>query len=314
MIKVGLVGARGYVGREFIRLLDEDERFSLTFASSRQLSGKPLGTSPGLAQLRRFGSLEAVEMSPKDVAATSVDVIILGLPNGMAAPYVAALDAEAHSAIIIDLSADYRHKEGWLYGAPEIFAAQLPGARRIANPGCYATAANLGLWPLRDSLSGPASVFGVSGFSGAGTTPGPKNDPERLEANLLPYGFGGHGHEAEIERVTGLDIVFAPHVAAFFRGLIVTITAPLSSPMTVDEVYARFEAAYADCPNVIVQAEFPEIASVAGRDVCMIGGFAVSKQGRMLTYSSALDNLRKGAATQAMENIRLACGLDDAGA
>ena len=309
MIRVGLVGARGYVGRELIRVLDSDERFTLAFAGSREMAGRPIGAGAGFDGLRRLASIEAEALSPEDIARRDSDVIVLGLPNGMAQPYVDALGAAGSRAVVVDLSADYRHREGWVYGAPEIFADAIRRSTRIANPGCYATAANLALWPLRKHVAGHVSVFGLSGFSGAGTTPTPRNDPERLEANALPYGFGGHGHQAEIAGLTGLDIVFAPHVAPFFRGLITTLTVPLVGPMDVAAIRGLFEEAYAGARNVVVTREPPEIRSAAGGDSCVIGGFALDRAGRILTFTSALDNLRKGAATQALENIELALGL-----
>lgn len=309
MIRVGLIGARGYVGRELIGALDGDDRFDLTFASSRAMAGKRLSSTPGLSGLKRFGDLEAEALSPEEAAGRSVDVAVLGLPNGLAAPYVDALEGSGFGGIVIDLSADYRHREGWTYGSPELTGETIACAKRIANPGCYATAANLALRPFKDDIEDRVSVFGVSGFSGAGTTPGPRNDPERLEGNLLPYGFGGHGHEGEIAAATGLDITFAPHVAPFFRGLVVTAMIPLKTSMSAEEAKEKAAAFYANAKAVRVQSSPPEARDVAGTDLCRIGGFAVSGQRPVLTLASALDNLRKGAATQAIENIELALGL-----
>ncbi|GGY56652.1 Asd/ArgC dimerization domain-containing protein [Parvularcula lutaonensis] len=309
MIRVGLVGARGYVGREMIAALDSDLRFDLAFASSRAMAGRELRTVPGLEHLSRFGSHRAGELSADDVAGSDADVIVLGLPNGLAAPYVEALDREGHPGVVIDLSADHRHQPGWVYGSPELRGEQMLGAKRIANPGCYATAANLALAPLEGLVAGRVSVFGLSGFSGAGTTPGLRNDPERLENNVQPYGFGGHGHEAEIAATTGCAVTFAPHVAGFFRGLLVTLTVPLSDRLEVGAVAERFGAFYQPFPRVAVREAAPEIRDVAGRDGCVIGGFAVSGDVPVLTLSSALDNLRKGAATQAIENMEKALGM-----
>lgn len=309
MIRVGLIGARGHVGRELLHCLDRDRRFDLAFASSRSMAGRALSANPGLADLGRFGSVVAEDLSPADAGQRDADVLVLGLPNGLSAPYIEVLDRLRHPALVIDLSADHRHGDGWVYGSPELFGDRLAGARRIANPGCYATAANLALAPHTARIAGTVQVFGVSGFSGAGTAPSPRNDPERLEANLQPYGFGGHGHEAEIARTTGLDILFAPHVAPFFRGLVVTLMAPLSVPATGAELRAEAAAFHRDAPAVRVIDRPPEVRDVAGGDLCVIGGFAVSREGRSLTFAAALDNLRKGAATQAIANIERALGL-----
>jgi N-acetyl-gamma-glutamyl-phosphate reductase common form len=305
MIRVGLIGARGYVGRELIGELDRSGEFELVYASSRALAGQELRETEGLSGLRRFGGLVARDLSPEEAAVESVDVVVLGLPNGLARLYVQAL---GHIPLIIDLSADHRHQDGWVYGSPELNGEALPGARRIANPGCYATAANLAVFGLLPACRGPISVFGVSGYSGAGTTPSPKNDPEVLKDNILPYGFGGHGHEGEIAAATGRSIVFAPHVASFFRGLIVTVVAPLTQAFTAQELAAMAEERFAPYPKVRVQPELPQLKDAAGTDFCIIGGMAVSQDGRSVTVSSVLDNLRKGAATQALENIRLALG------
>jgi len=309
MIKVALVGARGYVGRELINELDRDARFDLVLASSRAMGGRRLSTLPGLASLSRFADLEATESSPEEVTNVDADVIVLGLPNGLAKPYAEALSGRSPSPIIVDLSADYRHVAGWTYGSVDLSPEQIASAGRIANPGCYATAMNVGLWPLRELTDGVVAAAGISGFSGAGTTPGQKNDPERLECNVLPYGFGGHGHEEEVEAFTGSQLAFTPHVAGFFRGLIVTLMVPLARSMDFAEVDQLFREAYASAPRVAVTDSLPEISSVVGRDICQVGGFALSKGGRVLTFSSALDNLRKGAATQALDNIKLALGL-----
>ncbi|MEM0930300.1 MAG: Asd/ArgC dimerization domain-containing protein [Pseudomonadota bacterium] len=309
MIRLGLMGARGYVGRELIGALDADQRFDLAYASSRALAGKPLGVTPGLADLKRFSELVAEDISAEEAVARPVDVLVLGLPNGMSGPFVDAVAAAQPNALIIDLGADHRYKEGWIYGSPELNGAALPGAKRIANPGCYATAANLALAPLKDLAAGPASVFGLSGYSGAGTTPSARNDAERLEANVIPYGFGGHGHQAEIEATTGTQVVFAPHVGPFFRGLLTTITVPLVEDNTAEGLRRLFEVFYAEHPQVRMTEEPPEITDVAGRDGCVIGGFAIDRDKPVLTLTSGLDNLRKGAATQALANIERALNL-----
>ncbi len=309
MIRVGLVGARGYVGRELILALDRDHRFDLAFASSRAMAGERLERMPGLRDgaLSRFGGILATEKTPGDVAGSDAQVIVLGLPNGLAAPYAEALSADPR--LVVDLSADYRHAEGWVYGSPELNAGNLRGARRIANPGCYATAANLALAPLARYSAGRVSVFGLSGFSGAGTTITSRNDPERLERNVIPYGFGGHGHEVEIARATGLELTFAPHIAGFFRGLLVTSVVPLKEDMSIAAVEAIYRAFYEAAASVRIVRDPPEITDVAHGDGCFIGGFAVPTGSAVLTVTSALDNLRKGAATQALENIVLALGL-----
>ena len=299
---VGLVGARGYVGREVVRLVEADRQFTLSLATSRGLAGRTTREAFGGAA----GDLVLEELSPGEVAARGCDAYVLGLPNGLAKPYVEAIDATSPGSVVVDLSADYRHDSGWTYGLPETGRGAILGARRIANPGCYATAAILCLWPIRDLLAGVPSAFGVSGYSGAGTTPGPKNDPERLKDNILPYGFGGHGHQAEIGAAIGHEVAFAPHVAPHFRGLIVTCTAPVVGGIERAALDQRYASAYRDSAVVRLQDEPPEPAGVAGTVAAVVGGLAYHEPTRMVTVACALDNLLKGAASQAMENLRLA--------
>jgi hypothetical protein len=164
-------------------------------------------------------------MSPEAVAAWPVDVVVLALPNGHAPAYAALARPDV---VVIDLSADHRFDPAWVYGLPERTRDRVANARRIANPGCYATGIQLGLGPLLPHLAGPPHVFGVSGYSGAGTTPSPRNDPARLHDNMLPYALTGHVHEREASAQLGRPVHFMPHVGAWFRGISLTISAPLA--------------------------------------------------------------------------------------
>lgn len=301
---VGLVGARGHVGGELVRLLSGHPGLRLARAASRQGVGAPLRELVGAGP----EGLVVEDMSPETVATWPVDVVVLALPNGLAGAYAAAL-ARAGGPALVDLSADYRFDDGWAYGLPELHRARLHGARRIANPGCYATGIQLGVAPALPLLAGPPQAFGVSGYSGAGTTPSPRNDPARLRDNLMPYSLVGHVHEREASRHLGHPVRFMPHVAAFFRGISLTITLPLSRPETAASLLARYREAYAGEPLVRVGAEVPEVQAAAGRHDVTIGGFAVDGAHAVLVV--VLDNLLKGAATQALQNINLALGLPE---
>ncbi len=292
---VGLVGARGHVGGELVRLLAGHPQLRLAHAASRQDLGRPL---PG-------SDLVLEDMSPETVASWPVDVVILALPNGHAPAYAATLTRP----IVIDLSADHRFDPAWVYGLPERNRARIAGARRIANPGCYATGIQLGIGPALPLLAGPPQVFGVSGYSGAGTTPSPRNDPARLRDNLLPYALTGHLHEREASHQLRRPLHFVPHVAAWFRGISLTITVPLIRPISAADLLARYRDAYADEPLVHVDAAIPEVQAAAGRHDLAIGGFAVDDTHAVLVVT--LDNLLKGAASQALQNINLALGLPE---
>lgn len=306
-VSVGLVGARGHVGREMLRLLAQHPHCALAYASSREWAGRPVADMAAEVA----GDLAFEALSPQDCAARRADVVVLGLPNGLAAPFVEALNAAKPDTLIIDLSADHRHQSGWVYGLPEAERAGIAGARRIANPGCYATAAQLALTPLTPHLDGPASVFGVSGYSGAGTTPSRKNDPAALRDNLIPYGLVDHGHEREIAAGAGWDVRFMPMVASFFRGLVVTVSASVRPSVTADALRAALDDAYGDEPFVQVQDAPAEPAAVAERADCVIGGVVVNAAGKRMVVTAALDNLLKGAASQALQNLNLAMGLEE---
>ncbi len=303
--RIAVIGARGHTGAELLRLIGAHPQLELVYAASRAAAGRPVRELAASLD----SDLIVAAPNPDEAAAAGADVAVLAMPNGAAAPYVAAFDAAAPDAVLIDLSADYRHDPAWAYGLPEHHRAALKGARRIANPGCYATAAQLALRPLAPRIRGRASVFGVSGYSGAGTTPNPRNDPQRVADNLMPYALAGHGHEAEIRRHGGVaNVDFTPHVAGFFRGLTVTLHAELTDKLSTPALRALYEAAYGAEPMIALQDAPAEARDGAGRDGAVLGGFLAVPEEARAVVSCALDNLLKGAATQALQNINLALG------
>src|SRR6185437_10371407 len=174
--RIGIVGARGHTGAELIRLIAAHPALELAFVSSRELDGQRVD-----AQLPEYrAGLLSRAPAPEALRRLGADVVILALPNGKAEVCVAAFDAAGVDPLIVDLSADYRFDPRWYYGLPELTRDQWRGERRISNPGCYATAMQLSIAPLKDLLAAPPVCFGVSGYSGAGTTPSDKNDPDKL--------------------------------------------------------------------------------------------------------------------------------------
>lgn len=296
---VGVVGARGHTGAELVRLVLGHPRLDLAFAGSRELAGQPV---PGQDEVR-FESI-----GPDDLSDTGIDALFLALPDGAGDGYV---DTVAAETVIVDISADHRFDDTWQYGLPELFREKLRGATRIANPGCYATATQIALAPLVDAISGVPAVFGVSGYSGAGSTPGPRNDPDRLSDNLMPYQLVGHNHEREATRHLGLQVRFMPHVHPAFRGLLVTAHVPLARPMDDDEMRARFDASYGEEPLIEVVDRTPELKDGAGHPGVIVGGFQTSADGLNAVVVAAEDNLLKGAAVQAVQNMNLALGLPE---
>ena len=305
---VGIVGARGHTGAELIRLLAAHPAFTLAFVSSRELAGQRVAD-----HLDDFaGELRYENLSHEDVAGKGADAVVLALPNGKAGQIVAAIDARAPDTVIVDLSADFRFDDGWYYGLPELTRDEYAGQKRISNPGCYASAMQFAIAPMRDGIDGPVQCFGVSGYSGAGTTPSDKNDPDKLRGNLMPYALVGHIHEREATRQLHTPVEFMPHVAPHFRGLTITANLHLREATTLEAVRERYARRYAGEPLVRVSDDAPWVSRISGRHGVEVGGFALTSDGHRLVVVATLDNLLKGAATQALQNLNLAFGYPEA--
>jgi N-acetyl-gamma-glutamyl-phosphate reductase len=304
---VGIVGARGHTGAELIRLIARHPKLELAFVSSRELDGQRVS-----AQVPEFeAGLRYENLDHAGVASKGADAVVLALPNGRSGEIVAALDARAPETIVVDLSADHRFDERWYYGLPELTRLHYGGQRRISNPGCYATAMQLAIAPLKSDLAAPPVCFGVSGYSGAGTTPSDKNDPDKLRDNLMPYSLVDHVHEREVTRQLGVPVEFMPHVAPHFRGITMTVNLWLQQAAKRDAVLARYRDFYAGEPLVRIVDEAPWVSAIAGRHHAEIGAFAVAPGGKRIVVVAALDNLLKGAATQALQNLNRAFGFDE---
>ncbi len=312
---VGIIGARGHTGAELIRLIAGHPGLELAFVSSRELAGERVTDhNPGFS-----GELRYENLAPEAAALRCVDAVILALPNGKGETFIEALNAaggtqaesDRQSPVIVDLSADHRFDAAWYYGLPELTRQRYAGQRRISNPGCYATAMQLAIAPLVGELAGPPQCFGVSGYSGAGTTPSDKNDTEKLRDNLMPYALTDHIHEREVSAQLGMPVEFLPHVAPHFRGITMTINLWLRQPMSREAVRAKYLDFYGAEPLVNIQDEAPWVSRIAGRNGAAIGGFTVSADRRRVVVVATLDNLLKGAATQAMQNLNRALGFDE---
>lgn len=305
---VGIVGARGHTGAELIKLIAAHPQLQLGFVSSRELAGQRVADQHPVAQdsAPLFENLDA-----DAVAAKGMDAVILALPNGLSAPFVAALDAARPDTVIVDLSADHRFEGSWYYGLPELTRGGYLGQKHISNPGCYATAMQLAISPLLKQLAGPPQCFGVSGYSGAGTTASDKNNPELLRDNLMPYALTNHVHEREVTAHLRVPVEFMPHVAPHFRGITMTVNLWLNEVVKREDVIAMYQAYYANEALIEVLDEAPWVSRIAGRHGVQIGGFDVAPGGKRVVVVATLDNLLKGAATQAMQNLNLALGLDE---
>ena len=304
---IGIVGARGHTGAEMIRLIAGHPRLTLGFVSSRELDGQRVADHSDAYR----GELRYENLEPAAVAGRGADVVVMALPNGRCGPFVQAIDATAPQTLVVDLSADYRFDPAWYYGLPEITRRDYSGQKRISNPGCYATAMQLAIWPMLEFLAGPPQCFGVSGYSGAGTTPSDKNNTELLRDNLMPYALADHVHEREVSARLGVPVEFMPHVAPHFRGITMTVNMWLREPVKTDWVLARYRQRYAGEALVRVVEQAPWVSRIAGEHGVEIGGFTVAPGGKRLVVVATEDNLLKGAATQAMQNINIALGLPE---
>jgi len=305
---IGLVGARGHTGAELIRLIAGHPRLELAFVTSRELDGQRLADHNSAYK----GALCFSNPRHEDLPNQETDAVILALPNGKAGAIVQAFDAAGADPVLIDLSADHRFDPGWYYGLPELTRGRYAGQRRISNPGCYATAMQLAIAPMLDALdASPVQCFGVSGHSGAGTTPSDRNDPALLRDNLMPYALTGHIHEREVPYQLRHPVEFMPHVAPHFRGITLTANLHLAQPYALAAVRDIYRDRYAGEPLVRVQDEAPWVSRISGRHHVEIGGFAIDDAGRRLVLVATEDNLLKGAATQALQNLNRAFGLDE---
>lgn len=308
--RIAVIGARGYVGAELLELLASHPHFEVALVTSRGLDGKRVRDELPAVDLDL--AFEAV--APGDLPRLrerGIDVWVLALPNGHSEPWVAAIEATCPEDLVVDLSTDHRFDGRWVYGLPEIQRDRIAKARRIANPGCYATGAQLALYPVLDLLDGPAHVFGVSGYSGAGTTPSPKNDPKVLADNLVPYSLTGHAHESEIRWQLGHRVFFMPHVAPFFSGIVLTVSMPMKAGVGREALWERYVERYRYEPLIALQDAIPLPRDAAGRHGVTLGGLTFEATESHAVIVATLDNLLKGAATQCLQNINLACGVDE---
>jgi N-acetyl-gamma-glutamyl-phosphate reductase/acetylglutamate kinase len=318
--KVALIGARGYTGQALIDLLNRHPNMDLRHVSSRELAGKKLQ-----GYTKRDITYE--NLTAEDVRrladSGSIDCWVMALPNGVCAPFVEAIDQSGSDSLIVDLSADYRFDDKWTYGLPELVdRGVIAQAKRIANPGCYATAAQVGIAPLLKYIGGQPSIFGVSGYSGAGTKPSPKNDVNNLTGNIIPYSQVDHIHEKEVSNQLGVEVAFMPHVAVWFQGIHVshinamvqfvkanrtqhTISIPLSEKMNARDIRNLYQDRYAGEKLIKVIGEAPSVKNIAGRHGVEVGGFAVHSSGKRVVVNATIDNLLKGAATQCLRTFYL---------
>jgi N-acetyl-gamma-glutamyl-phosphate reductase len=300
-----VLGASGYTGGEILRLLARHPAVTIVAAAASSWAGKTVRDAH--PQLRDEVPLELV---PVDDALGLGDVCFSCLPHGAFPEYADRIAA----GVVVDLGDDFRADPAWSYGLPELAG---PPGPRVANPGCYPTAALLCLTPFARAgiVEGPVVVDALSGVSGAGRSPQDRLMFAGVDGGAAAYGPLPHRHTAEIERglsaLGGLDatVSFTPHLVPMSRGLLVTARAPLARPASDDSVLALLRDAYEREPFVEVVADWPSTRHVAGTNHATVSARVDARAG-LLVCSAAIDNLGKGAAGQAVQNANLALGLD----
>ena len=301
--KIGLLGGRGYVGQEIFELANNHPKLSITSVYSSSQAGLPV---PGCT---KNNSLSYLSLGLANLELGNEDAYVLALPNDQSKSYVDKILEHNPEAILLDISSDHRFDASWEYRLPEL--SEPVSATKISNPGCYATAMQLMLAPLVDKISGPVNFFGISGYSGAGASPNPRNNKELLSNNILAYSMINHLHEREVKHQMYKEIFFTPHVAEFFRGIHMTGNMILTDSMSADDAEKVFQDFYTDHSLIKVQHPAPDLQQVRETSFALIGGFEADINSKRLTFCCTIDNLLKGAATQAIQNLNSAFGWDD---
>lgn len=330
-MKVAVVGAAGYVGGELLRVLLQHPQVTEVVATSRSQAGKPVAeVHPGLAELTdaRFAGLAPGE------AARGRDVVFLSLEHGESSR-IAGEVFDAAPGLVVDLAADFRVRDLRLYEryygahpAPELVTrfeyaladvrgAELRGATALAAPGCFATAAQLALYPLRGMhVVGVPALFGVTGSSGAGVHPRPTTHHPARAHNLFAYSVMKHRHDAEVLQAwrawtgtAGATARLMPHSGPFVRGIHLTLHAALA-PAEAARIGETLADAYRDRPFVRLTASPPELTHAVGTNTALIHAVGDADTGEVQVMV-ALDNLVKGAGGQAVQAMNLALGIEE---
>jgi len=320
--RIAVLGASGYSGQEFVRLALGHPGLEVSVLVSREHAGRSAGeVMPGLdARQAKLPDPVAPDALPALLAEGVFDTLVVCLPHGAWKSFAAEHPSVAkNTEFIVDLSSDHRGGEaGYVYGLPEAFRDSLAGATRVANPGCYPTAATLALMPALEQgwLGGPVTITALSGVSGAGRKPALRTSFVELDGGAAFYKVGEeHQHVPEMARNLGrlaghdVEVAFAPQLAPMARGILLTAVAPLAQPLEPDTVAAAYADRYADepCVRMLEAGAWPETRAVKGSNRCDVA-VTVVHGGRTLIATAAIDNLVKGAAGQALQNLNLMLG------
>ncbi len=320
MVKVGIVGASGYTGYELLRLLDHHYSVEVAFATSNEYKWMPIDSVyPTLSNYRQpFLSHEEA------LSQNSVDLVFLALPHGKSAPFVEKFYKKGTR--VIDLAGDSRFSnpasfEKWyniphpapsylpeiVYGIPEIFREKIKDAEIVGNPGCYPTSVIIPLYPVKDAIGDHIIVDAKSGVSGAGKSCTSKTHFVSVNENFFEYSVGhSHRHVGEMEDILGKHVTFSAGLLPVSRGILSTIYVKKIKPVSI---YEELRSFYEDAPFVKIFKEATiSLKSVAYSNNIYISIFEDGKEGIII---SAIDNLIKGAAGQAIQNMNIMFGINE---
>jgi N-acetyl-gamma-glutamyl-phosphate reductase len=331
--RVAILGASGFAGGELLRILARHPGMELVAAGASSKVGMPVRSLyPGIS----LSSFEGSFVSADDALAASPDLVFASLPHTQSMELLGPWDG----GYAVDLGGDFRlrdpgvyrewfgaehsHPEalgGWVYGLTEWRRPEVAAASRVANPGCYATAAILALAPLL--AAGAVTAEGIhidaqSGVSGAGRATGEGFDFVSVNENLRPYAVTGHKHIAEVEQElsaaagSAVRVSFVPHLVPVTRGLLATCSAPLAGVASTEELLEIFDNRYKEEPfiRVLGAGELPATKGVSGTNVAEVTVRVDARTGRAIAIC-AIDNLGKGAAGQAVQNANLMLGFEE---
>ena len=309
MIKAGIIGGAGYTAGELIRILVNHPEVELSFVHSESSAGKHLyEVHEGL-----FGDTD--KCFTDTVNLSGIDVLFLCSAHGKSGEFWASHPCP-EGLKVVDLAQDYRDESnGYVYGLPEWQRGKIQGASKVANPGCFATAIQLGLLPLAAAglLQGDVNITAITGSTGAGVKPGATTHFSWRNNNLSSYKVFTHQHLIEINRNIGLlqpgceaSLNFVPMRGDFARGIFASIT--LDCTLDGQEAIALYKKYYADAAFTFVSDSPVDLKQVVNTNKCII---ALEKHGEKLVVSSVIDNLLKGASGQAVQNMNLIFGIPE---
>jgi len=334
MIKVGIIGSTGYAGKELVKILLNHPEANIVFLSSNSFDKKKFSN----VYPEFEGIMDDILIHSEKAADkfSDIDVLFTALPHGLSFNFVS--QAYESGIKVIDLGADFRLKdkeifEHWyktkhiceslldkaVYGLPELWKDKIHAAQIIANPGCYTTAGILALAPaLKYGLVDPYSIVidAKSGITGAGRKANPSLMFAECNESLKAYGIASHRHTPEIEQelsqVYGdrIYVTFTPHLIPMQRGILATCYGNLPTFCTQDEVYSLYREFYKNAPFIRIRGEFVETRFVKGTNFCDIN-LRIDIRTKRLIVTSSIDNLVKGAAGQAVQNMNILFGLNE---